>query len=173
MYFSIDYRYHRRRIRVADAAAPRQPPEIAMNMKRSIATVAAAACMSIVGSTAALAQDSTAESTTASQASLAASGMLIDGSIGIIRAGAHFTVAAVTPLANASVIVVRDVATGSEASIRVAGDVARAGSIAVGDTVSVVAEAVGASLIVGGKLVAFVPNEVGRALVYQARSTQI
>jgi hypothetical protein len=172
MYFGIDYRYHRRRIRVADAAAPRQPPEITINMKRNIATVAAA-CMSIVGSIAALAQDSTAESTTASQASLAASGMLVDGSIGIIRAGAHFTVAAVTRSANASVIVVRDVATGSEASIRVAGDVARAGSIAVGDTVSVVAEAVGASLIVGGKLVAFVPNEVGRALVYQARSTQI
>ena len=144
-----------------------------MNVKRSIAILAAAACMSIVGSTAALAQDSTAESTTASQASLAASGMLIDGSIGIIRAGAHFAVAAVTPLANASVIVVRDVATGSEASIRVAGDVARTGSIAVGDTVSVVAQAIGASLIVGGKLVAFVPNEVGRALVYQARSTQI
>jgi len=144
-----------------------------MNVKRSIAILAAAACMSIVGSTAALAQDSTAESTTASQASLAASGMLIDGSVGIIRAGALFAVVAVTPLANASVIVVRDVATGSEASIRIAGDVARTGSIAVGDTVSVVAQAIGASLIVGGKLVAFVPNEVGRALVYQARSTQI
>lgn len=144
-----------------------------MNVKRSIAILAAAACMSIVGSTAALAQDSTAESTTASQASLTASGMLIDGSVGIIRAGAHFAVVAVTPLANASVIVVRDVATGSEASIRIAGDVARTGSIAVGDTVSVVAQAIGASLIVGGKLVAFVPNEVGRALVYRARSTQI
>jgi hypothetical protein len=50
---------------------------------------------------------------------------------------------------------------------------AHAASIAVGDTVSVIAEATGASLIVAGRLVAFVPNEVGHALVYQARSTQI
>jgi hypothetical protein len=144
-----------------------------MNVKRTIAILTAAACLSFVGSNAAVAQDSTAESTAASQASLAAAGMIIDGSVGIIRAGVQLTVAAVNPLAEASVIVLRDVATGSEVSIRVAGDMAHAASIAVGDTVSVIAEATGASLIVAGRLVAFVPNEVGHALVYQARSTQI
>ena len=63
-------------------------------------------------------------------------------------------------------------ATGSEVSVRVAGDVVGATMLAVGQSVFVVAEAAGSSLIVAGKLVAFIRNEVGQAMLYQARSTQ-
>jgi hypothetical protein len=35
-----------------------------------------------------------------------------------------------------------------------------------------VAEAAGSSLLAAGKLIAFIPNDVGSALLYQARSTQ-
>ncbi len=90
----------------------------------------------------------------------------------MIRAGSELTVAGIRPLADASIIVLRDMATGSEVSVRVAGDVVGATMLAVGQSVFVVAEAAGSSLIVAGKLVAFIPNEVGQAMLYQARSTQ-
>jgi hypothetical protein len=90
----------------------------------------------------------------------------------VIRAGSELVVAGIRPVADASVIVLRDMATGSEVSVRIAGDVVGATMLAVGQSVFVVAEAAGSSLIAAGKLVAFIPNEVGQTLLYQARSTQ-
>lgn len=118
------------------------------------------------------AQDSLAQSTEASRASLAASGTIVGGSAELVRAGAMFVVASVTPVANASVIVLRDAATGIAVSVRVAAGVAGTASVAVGQSVQVVAGAAGNSLIAGGRLVAFIPNELGRSLIYQSRSTQ-
>jgi hypothetical protein len=171
-HLGVDDRYHQPRIRLAGTIWPRHHREITMKIKPvviALMTVALTApCMFVD----AAAQDSAAQSATASEASLAASGVIVEGSAGIVRAGAKLVVAAVTPLSDATVIVLRDVASGSEASVRVAGDIAQAASVTVGTTISVVAEASGASLLVAGRLIAFVPNEVGRALVYQARSTQ-
>jgi len=143
-----------------------------MNVKRILACLATAGVLASA-SNSVFAQDSTAVSAEASRAALAGSGMIVGGSAELLRAGASFVVAGVTATSDASVIVLRDVASGSQASVRVASDVAQAGSIAVGETVSVVAEATGASLLVGGRVVAFVPNEVGRRLVYAARSSQM
>lgn len=144
-----------------------------MNVKRTLVTLAAAGCIASFAAMPALAGDSTAASAEASQAAIAGSGMIVNGSANLIRAGTALTIAGITTAADTSVIVLRDVATGSEASVRIGVDVAQAGSLAVGQTVSVVAEATGMSLMAGGRLVAFVPNEVGRALVYTARSTQM
>ncbi|MGE5089338.1 MAG: hypothetical protein ACM3QY_09465 [Candidatus Levyibacteriota bacterium] len=132
----------------------------------------AAAFCAPYAATSASAQESVAPSAAASRASLAASGMVVEGSVGILRAGGQLAVAAIRPLANASIIVLRDVANGSEASIRVASNVAQAASLAVGQTVSIVVEATGYSLIAAGRLVAFIPNRIGHALVHQAPSTQ-
>ena len=143
-----------------------------MNVKRTLVTLAAAACIASFAATPAAATDSTAASAEGSQAAIAGSGMMLDGSANVIRAGGALTIAGITAAGDASVIVLRDVATGSEASLRVGADVAQAGSLAVGQTVSVVAEATGMSLFAGGRLVAFVPSEIGRALVYATRSTQ-
>ncbi|HJU23358.1 MAG TPA: hypothetical protein VJ891_12690 [Casimicrobiaceae bacterium] len=145
-----------------------------MKSKRTLIAVAiATATFLAFASMPSRAQDSTAASSEASQAAIDGSGMIVDGSAKLIRAGAMFVVAGVTSTADASVIVLRDVATGSEASVRVGVDVLRGGSIAVGQTVAVVAEAAGFSLVTGARLVAFIPNEVARALVFSARSTQM
>jgi hypothetical protein len=143
-----------------------------MNAKRTLATLAAAGLIASFVAAHASASDSTAASAEASQVAIGGSGMIVDGSAQLIRAGGALTIAGITALGDASVIVLRDVATGSQASVRVGVDVAQAGSLAVGETVSVVAEATGMSLFAGGRLVAFVPNAIGRALVYAARSTQ-
>lgn len=144
-----------------------------MKTKRTLFALAAAVLVTATASMQSLAQDSTAASAAASQAAIARSGAIVDGSANVIRAGGMFVVAGVAAAGDASVILLRDAATGSEGSVRVAGDVTRAGSIAVGQTVTVVAETAGLSLVAGGRLVAFIPNEVARALVYTARSTQM
>lgn len=143
-----------------------------MNSKRILAGLASAGVLASTSITA-FAQDSTAASAEASRAAIAGSGMLVDGSAELVRAGASFVVAGVMTTADENVIVLRDVATGSQASVRVAADLAQAGSIGVGETVSAVVEAAGTSLLAGGRIVAFIPNEVGRRLVYTARSTQM
>jgi hypothetical protein len=143
-----------------------------MNVKRTLATLAAAGFIASFVVTPASATDSTAASAQASQLAIAGSGAIVDGSAQLVRAGGALTIAGITAVGDASVIVLRDLATGSEASVRIGVGVAQAGSLAVGQAVNVVAEATGMSLIAGGRLVAFVPNEVGRALVYAARSTQ-
>lgn len=120
---------------------------------------------------AAYAQDSRAESAAASRESLAASGMIVAGSAGVVRAGAQLVVASVRPAANASVVVLRDAATGLEVSVRVAGNAAGAASVAAGQSVRIVAEAAGYSLISAGKLVAFIPNAAAHALVHQTPLT--
>lgn len=144
-----------------------------MKTKRTLFALAAAVLVTATASMQTLAQDSNAASAAASQAAIAGSGAIVDGSANVIRAGGMFVVAGVAAAGGASVILLRDAATGSEGSVRVAGDAARAGSIAVGQTVTLVAETAGLSLVAGGRLVAFIPNEVARALVYTARSTQI
>ncbi|MEP6996798.1 MAG: hypothetical protein ABI900_04065 [Betaproteobacteria bacterium] len=153
---------------------PSSPLELAMHVRRALATglIVVAPVATLFASAPVLAQDSIAASVYASQTSLAASGMIVDGSIGVIQAGSDLVVTAVRPLADASVIVLRDLATGSEVSVRISSEIGRSVSLAVGESVVVVAEATGSSLIAFGKLIAFIPNEVGRALLYQARSTQ-
>jgi hypothetical protein len=118
------------------------------------------------------ANDSTAASTEASQASLAAGGAIVDGSVAMLRAGATLSIVALASAGDASIVVLRDVATGAQMSMRIARDVAREGALAIGEGVHIVGEATGYSLVVAGRLVAFIPNEAGRALVYHARSTQ-
>ena len=144
-----------------------------MKTKRTLFALTAAVLIISTASMQSVAQDSTAASAAASQAAIAGSGAIVDGSANLIRAGGMFVVAGVAVASDASVILLRDAASGSEASVRVAGDVARAASVAVGQTVTVVAETAGLSLIAGGRLVAFIPSEVARALMYTAHSTQM
>ena len=137
-----------------------------MHASRSIVIATAVACIAAFHGTASLAQDSTA-------ASVAASGTIVDGSAALARASGAFVVAGITTAADASVVVLRDVATGAAFSVQVAGDVTQAASLAAGQTVRVVAEAAGASLFAGARMIAFVPSERARRLLYTARSTQM
>ena len=143
-----------------------------MRVRRPIAALIFGATVLIPFATTARAQDSFMASVAASHASLAASGLIVEGSVGVLRAGSELTVAAVRLLADASVIVLRDVTTGSEVSVRVASTVVGMTALTIGESVLVVAEAAGSSLIAAGKLIAFIPNDVGSSLLYQARSTQ-
>jgi hypothetical protein len=117
-----------------------------------------------------------AQSTTASQglssasaASIAASGLVVRGSLAGAEASGQFLVASIETVGESTVIVLRGVSNATEASVQLAGHLARDMAISVGTVVTVLAEAVGYALLAGGRLIAYVPNEAGRALLHHAR----
>ena len=104
----------------------------------------------------------------ASAASIAASGFVVAGSSELIQGSANLTVTALQAAGESVVIVMRGTSEAVTVSVRTSATIAREASVAVGSAVRVVAESVGHALYVGAKLVAFVPNEIGRALIHHA-----
>jgi len=104
----------------------------------------------------------------ASGASLAASGFVVAGSSELIQTSANLTVMALQSAGETVVIVMRGAAESVTVSVRTSAVIARDASVAVGSAVRVVAESVGYALYVGARLIAFVPNEIGRSLIHHA-----
>lgn len=105
----------------------------------------------------------------ASEASLNASGLVVAGTSALIVSGAQFTVSALEAAGESVVVVMRGASEAATVSVKASANVVGAASVVVGSTVQVVAESLGNALYAGGKLIAFIPNEVGRSLIHQSR----
>jgi hypothetical protein len=97
------------------------------------------------------------------------SGLLVAGTISALGAAGSLVVTAINAVGEASVVVLRDASTGVEYSVQMSGKALNEASVAVGTVLTVTAISVGVGLYAAGKLVAFVPNEVGRSLLHQTR----
>ena len=101
-----------------------------------------------------------------------AAGSIVAGSAVLIVGGAQLVVEGVQHLGESMLVVLRPVGQGlSEAStVTLKFFVSAVGgiSLALGTTVQVVAEASGHALYYAGKLIAFIPNEVGRSLLHHS-----
>jgi hypothetical protein len=90
---------------------------------------------------------------------------------GVAGAGSELVVRSITPLLDASGESVRVVLTGADHSLQAIVEISaatlRSAGLAVGKTVRVLVEATGYCLIAAGTLIAFVPNQAGRALLRQ------
>ena len=84
----------------------------------------------------------------------------------IAHEGSEFTVQSLRSVGNGLELSLRGVSNGVETSATVAKDAAA--SVAVGTSVKVVADSTGYALMAAGKMIAFVPNEVSRALLYRS-----
>jgi hypothetical protein len=104
-----------------------------------------------------------------SEASLAASGFVVAGSVQLLQAGSQLVVTGMQAAGESTVVVMRGVSEGVTVSVRMSAQLAREASVAAGTAVRVVAESVGYSLYVGVRLIAFVPAEAVRALIHQSR----
>lgn len=107
-----------------------------------------------------------------SEASLAipaASGVVVMGSMSMLAASGQVVVKSVEAVGDGSVIVLNGVAEGVSASVRLSGRAAQELSLAAGTVVKVVALSTGHMLILAGKAIAFIPNEVGTALLHQSK----
>ncbi|WP_047198368.1 hypothetical protein [Caldimonas brevitalea] len=86
----------------------------------------------------------------------------------VLSAGAALTVVAVEASAAGTVWVLERASDGARASVKLAGGA----SLAVGTAVTVVALSAGWVLSAAGRAIAFIPNEIGAALLYDQRLTR-
>jgi hypothetical protein len=90
----------------------------------------------------------------------------------ILSGGAMLTVVAVEASANGTVWVLERASDGARASITLSADVASGLSVAAGTAVVVTAFSAGWVLSAAGKAIAYIPNEIGAALLYNERVTR-
>ena len=89
----------------------------------------------------------------------------------LLSAGTHYSLAAVNTSAEGTVWLIERASDGARAGLQVSGKLAEAGSFALGTAVAVTAISTGWVLSAAGQAIAFVPNELGRSLMYQERVT--
>jgi hypothetical protein len=90
----------------------------------------------------------------------------------LIVSGAAFTVVAVEALAEGTVWVLERASDGARFSVRFGRDVATGSVVVVGAVIVTTVVAAGCVLSAAGEAVAFIPNEVGRALIHDERITR-
>ena len=88
---------------------------------------------------------------------------------GVLVAGAALSVVSVSALADGTLIVLERASDGTRASVLLASSVAGGVSLAAGTVVAVTALATGWLLSAAGQVIAFIPNELGRALLHNER----
>jgi len=90
----------------------------------------------------------------------------------VLSAGAMLTVVAVEASAVGSVWVLERASDGARASVRLGSEAAGALSVAAGAVVVVTAVSTGWVLSSASRAIAFIPNEIGAALLYNERVTR-
>jgi len=87
--------------------------------------------------------------------------------------GATFVVVGIGTVAgNAMQVIVQNTVDGSKAVVQASASVVHEIGLPVGSGIKVVAESTGYTLVASGKILAFVPNAVGQALLYQSKLSQ-
>ena len=89
----------------------------------------------------------------------------------LLSVGTHYTLAAVNTSAEGTVWLIERASDGARAGLQVSGKLAEAGSFALGTAVVVTAISTDWVLSAAGQAIAFVPNELGRSLMYHERLT--
>lgn len=102
----------------------------------------------------------------------AASGLLVMGSVSVLAGSGQLVVGSIEATGDVVTVVLKGASEAGTASLQISREVAGAASLAVGTVVQVSADATGYALHAAGKLIAFIPNEVGKSLLYHARYDQ-
>ena len=111
-----------------------------------------------------------ADSVTEASAASAMSGLAVAGTAAWTAHGAsQFVVTGIEVSGEVAKLAMEGVGNSVRTVANVSASAAGAASVGVGTSVRVVAESTGTSLIAGGRLLAFIPNEVGRSLLFHAR----
>lgn len=102
-----------------------------------------------------------------------ATGSIVAGTASLIVGSAVLTVQAVEKAGDSVVVVLKGASEAATVSVKLAASAVGNVSVAVGSTVKVVAEASGYALYLAGKLIAFIPNEVGKSLVHHSEVKKV
>ncbi len=90
----------------------------------------------------------------------------------ILGAGAVLTVVSIQASATGTVWVLERASDGARATLHFSGHVAQGAALSVGGAVMVTALTSGHVLSAAGNAIAFIPNEIGRALLFNERITR-
>jgi hypothetical protein len=113
-----------------------------------------------------------AQASEASALSLLPVAVSVAAPVALLSAGAVFTVVAVHAVAEGTVWVLERASDGARASVTLSAAAAGGLSLATGTVVAASAISTGYVLVSAGKAIAFIPNEVGKALLYNERVTR-
>ena len=105
-----------------------------------------------------------------SRASTDVSAEVIGGSILMVAVGGSVVVAGVHASGDGLELVLQGAGQASTATVRLSGEAARGLSVAAGTVLDVVATSTGHVLVLSGKALAFIPNEIGKALLHHERT---
>jgi hypothetical protein len=90
----------------------------------------------------------------------------------VLVGGAMLTVVAVEASATGTVLLLERASDGARATLHFSGHVAQGAVLSIGGAVLITAVASGWVLSAAGQAIAFIPNEIGRALLYNERITR-
>ncbi|WLI87703.1 hypothetical protein Q4S45_13230 [Massilia sp. R2A-15] len=114
-------------------------------------------------------QQGSTELSNASELVSEGSATVVYGSMSALAASGTVVVDSVVATGDASVIVLIGASDAARATIQLSGRAAREASLAAGASVNLVATSTGYLLVSAGKVLAFVPNEIGKALLHHSR----
>lgn len=127
----------------------------------------------------ALAQPGVASAAGASEASAGASVVSIlsaasvaYGADTLVNGSGRFLVTSLETVGHSTTIVLRDASAAAQASVTLLKSAADAASLGIGTVVTVVAQASGHLLVASGQAIAFIPNQIGNALLGSARTRE-
>ena len=98
--------------------------------------------------------------------------MSVAAPVALLSAGAMLSVVAVEATSAGTVWVLERASDGAQASVRLGAQVAGGLSVAAGTAVLVTAMSTGWVLSAAGRAIAFIPNEIGAALLHNERITR-
>jgi hypothetical protein len=98
-------------------------------------------------------------------------GSVVLGSIVAVGVTGSAVVESVNAVGDGIEIVLEGAGQASRATVHLSGAAARGLSIVAGTVVQVVAMSAGQALVLSGKVLAFIPNEIGQALLHHARAS--
>ncbi len=96
------------------------------------------------------------------------SAMVVGGSVMALVGSGTVVVRSIEAAGEGSRVVLLSAAEGAAASIELSGAVLQGASLAVGTSVAVVAISTGVVLVTAGKVIAFIPNEIGKSLMHHS-----
>ena len=97
------------------------------------------------------------------------SAVVVAGSMSMLVASGQVVVASVETVGEGIVIVLKGASEAGGASIQMSAQAAKGLSLAAGTVVNVVALSTGHMLVMSGKAIAFIPNELGKALLHHSK----
>jgi hypothetical protein len=135
---------------------------------KPLITLAFAAC-ALCASPAQAHSDPSTDLSAASGLVVAGSALVVGGSLSAVAATGSVVIASVQVVAGSVIIVLEGASHAAQATIRLSGQAVAGASLVAGTAISVVTLASGYVLITAGEAIAFIPTEVGKALLHHSR----